>query len=125
MNQKALIGHSGEMEVARYLQKQGYSVKAINHRCRGGEIDVIVENESVRAFVEVKTRSQLYFDITEVVTPTKQRKIIIASYHYNAQVGWPEDKSIRFDVAIVHSGPCGMEVVYHPHAFTPNAEWFS
>ena len=67
MNQKALIGHSGEMEVARYLQKQGYSVKAINHRCRGGEIDVIVENESVRAFVEVKTRSQLYFDITEPV----------------------------------------------------------
>lgn len=125
MNQNSFIGHSGEIAVARYLQKQGFSVKAINHRCRGGEIDLIVENESVRAFVEVKTRSHLYFDTTQVITPSKQRKIIVASYHYNAQAGWPENKSIRFDVAIVHSGHLGMEIAYYPHAFTPNTEWFS
>lgn len=51
-------GKYGELEAARYLQKQGYKLYDVNFRCRFGEIDLICTKGRYLVFVEVKTRSQ-------------------------------------------------------------------
>ena len=47
-------GKYGELEAARYLQKQGYKLYDVNYRCRFGEIDLICTKGQYLVFVEVK-----------------------------------------------------------------------
>ena len=46
-------GKYGELEAARYLQKQGYKLYDVNYRCRFGEIDLICTKGQYLVFVEV------------------------------------------------------------------------
>ena len=50
-------GKYGELEAARYLQKQGYKLYDVNYRCRFGEIDLVARDGAYLVFVEVKYRS--------------------------------------------------------------------
>lgn len=63
MNRKQYIGKLGESKSIEYLQNNYYQIIEKNFYCRFGEIDIIAldkkENELV--FIEVKTRSNLYF----------------------------------------------------------------
>lgn len=45
-------GKYGELEAARYLQKQGYKLYDVNYRCRFGEIDLICTKGQYLVFVE-------------------------------------------------------------------------
>ena len=51
------IGRLGEKFAARYLKKNGYRIVARNVHCGKNELDLIVKNRQVIAFVEVKARS--------------------------------------------------------------------
>jgi putative endonuclease len=51
------IGDFGERMAVRYLRLHGYTVKERNWRSGHMEIDVIAENLSTVAFVEVKART--------------------------------------------------------------------
>ncbi len=124
MNYQKLLGRSGEMAVARYLEKEGFEVCSLNYSCRSGEIDVIAEKPELRIFVEVKTRQNHYFDISQVVNLTKQRRIISTAYYYNAHFGGLNDRTHRFDVAILQPDGEGWLIRYIPNAFTPSVEWF-
>lgn len=52
------VGKIGELLVARYLEKLGHQVVAMNYRKKWGEIDVISKKDDVVHFVEVKTVSR-------------------------------------------------------------------
>ncbi len=97
---KKSIGNYGEQLVCEKLMKEGYSIKARNYTKRYGEIDIIAIKGDVLAFVEVKNRFNPLFDMTELITRSKQRKIaavakaFLADYH-TTQV------TCRFDVALV------------------------
>ena len=94
-------GKYGELEAARYLQKQGYKLYDVNYRCRFGEIDLICTKGQYLVFVEVKTRSsEAYGTPAEAVTASKQQLIARGGLAWLKLLGNPEIH-FRFDIAEV------------------------
>ncbi len=54
---KKEIGKRGERIAARYLKKKGYRVIGRNLHFGKNELDLVVKNKEILAFVEVKARS--------------------------------------------------------------------
>ncbi len=50
------LGRLGERLAAEHLERLGYRVVARNYRTRFGELDLVVTDEEVLVFCEVKTR---------------------------------------------------------------------
>lgn len=119
--EQRFFGDEGETAVVTYLQNRGYTICARNFHVRGGEVDIIVRQKEVVAFVEVKTRHVEQFSLSEVITPAKQRKIIRAARSYLFQKHI-QDVAIRFDVALLTGTPPLWELTYIPHAFTAHEE---
>ncbi len=116
--QRKHLGNAGEKLVARYLEKDGFTVMACNYARAYGEIDLIVRKGNLLAFVEVKTRrSASTFDMTELITRSKQRKIITVAKDFLAH-HTNNDTECRFDVALVTQAPGGPDICYIPNAFT-------
>ena len=105
-------GKYGELEAARYLQKQGYKLYDVNYRCRFAEIDLICTKGRYLVFVEVKTRSQgAIADPAEFVDQYKQERIIQTAKLFLAQN--PTKKQPRFDVIEVFLQKDGTKSVKH------------
>jgi putative endonuclease len=85
-------------EIARvYLEEQGLITKAQNFHTEYGEIDLIMQDQDVLVFVEVKYRStDRYGNPLEAVNWHKQRKIKQMAQRYIAQLGY--EPVCRFDV---------------------------
>ncbi len=116
---KSELGKKGEECVATYLQQHGYTIVAFNYRLRCGEIDIIAQAGEVVAFVEVKMRRTDYFNLSEVVLKSKQRKIIATAKRFAfTHPQLTEDKVLRFDIALVQENNASMHVNYFPNAFT-------
>ena len=49
------LGQRGEQLAAEHLERLGFRVLARNHRTRFGELDLVVTDDHVLVFVEVKT----------------------------------------------------------------------
>ncbi len=111
------LGKTGEQIVADYLIKQGFVIRAMNFRQRCGEIDVIAYREPVVAFVEVKTRTHEYFNLSEVISVAKQRKVIKTALSYAFMHGLRE-QVLRFDVALLQVEQNNYTVTYIENAFT-------
>lgn len=96
MDKKAL-GNKGEDFAAEYYKKLGFNITKQNYTCRGGEIDIIAENEEYIIFVEVKTRSSnSLFSPAEAVDLKKQRRLTVAAMKYLSQN--ESEKQPQFDV---------------------------
>lgn len=96
-------GRSGEDLAAKYLEGKGKKVLARNFRARGGEVDIVVRDGEVLAFVEVKTGRPGAFGPPESwVTPKKRAHLIRAAQVYLAKNPWEGD--VRFDVVAVEVG---------------------
>lgn len=117
MNQKIVTGIKGEAAVALLLKNQGFNILAQNYRQRCGEIDLIAAKEEVICFVEVKTRRTEYFETSQVITKSKQAKIIKTAQYY-ALTNKIQDKILRFDVAIVIGVEGEYTIRYLDNAFT-------
>ncbi len=113
------VGDAGEDLVARSLEKEGFSILARNYAVRGGEIDIIATKKELLVFVEVKTRVSQHFSLSEVITRSKQKKIIFTAQHFLARHG-SLDKVCRFDVALVEG--VDSEITYLPNAFM-QSDW--
>jgi putative endonuclease len=117
---RALLGAAGECYVTQQLEKKGFSICARNFKIRGGEIDIIAQRADLVIFVEVKTRSHLFFDLSQVITPTKQQSVIKAARSYIFSQRFT-NKSYRFDVALVSKKADGsFENEYIANAFAPS-----
>ena len=128
MHNRSLLGSQGESAVIAHLESHGYRIRARNYRTSRGEIDIIAEKHETIAFVEVKTRRSEYFALSTVVTPLKQRKIILTARFWCA-LNQISDKTLRFDVAVVSTGASltplpgtsadtGEKIMYYRNAFT-------
>ena len=97
-----LLGQWGEEQVAEKLRREGWIIVARNFRCRMGELDLVAENGTFLAFVEVKLRKDDRFgSACEAVTASKQRKLRAAAQYY--LLGHPTKLQPRFDVAEVYA----------------------
>ena len=96
------LGQWGEEQVAEKLRRGGWTVVARNFRCRMGELDLVAENKTFLAFVEVKLRKDNRFgSACEAVTTSKQRKLRAAAQYY--LMSHPTKLQPRFDVAEVYA----------------------
>ena len=116
MNIKQL-GDKGESLVGDYLKKEGFRVLARNYRLRNGEIDLIASRDDMIVFVEVKARTHSSFDLSEVVSTTKQKRIVACARHFIVEHKM-YNSLYRFDVALLENLQTG-QIVYIENAFAP------
>ena len=94
------IGGDKERLAADFLSGQGLRLIARNHRCRFGEIDLVMGDGATLVFVEVRYRgSSRYGSPAETVDLHKQRRLAAAAGHY-LQVH-PSVLPCRFDVVAI------------------------
>lgn len=110
-------GKLGEERVCEYLKDNGYRIAERNFRIRGGEIDIVAENEFYIAFVEVKTRRpDSMVTGFEAVTKRKKELIIRAAAEYC--IRHPSELQPRFDTAqVIASGEKVLRIDYIENAF--------
>lgn len=94
------IGKLGEENVCTYLENLGYRIIVRNYRIKGGEIDIIAQNDEYTAFVEVKSRKpDSLVSGFEAVNKRKQSLIIKTAADFCCKN--PDILQPRFDIAEV------------------------
>jgi len=117
MDYRIQKGKQGEQMVADYLQTHGYKILNQNFRKPFGEVDIIAQKHDTIAFVEVKWRRNPLIDPAEIISPSKQRKIVtiakvFLSQHTDLEV------VCRFDVALIEETNNSLELRYIINAFS-------
>ncbi len=108
-------GSEAENLAAHYLQQRHLALVTRNYRCRYGEIDLIMRDQSVLVFIEVKMRTHHSFGgAIQSITKLKQQKLLLTANHYLATL-----KTIppcRFDVVLI-TGQKDQEIEWIKNAF--------
>ncbi len=95
------IGKKAEDYICKLYRKKGYKILSRNYRTRFGELDIIAENASLIAIIEVKARSEnSVIPIHESVPVYKQKRIMSASLSF-LQESEMMEKVTRLDVALI------------------------
>lgn len=100
---ESTAGALAEARAENFLLQQGLVKRAKNYRCKLGEIDLIMQHDTVHettlVFVEVRLRTHTGFaNAAESVTHRKQQKIIKTAQYYLQQYGLTDKANCRFDV---------------------------
>ena len=91
-------GMEAEISAHNHLVQKGLQAVDRNHRCRGGEIDLVMRDKDTLVFVEVRLRrNNAYGGALASVDRRKQNRLAIAAQHYLQKHAW--------------SGPCRFDVV--------------
>jgi putative endonuclease len=102
MNSSTLIGHRYEALARDYLKKKGLKLLDQNYHSRFGEIDIIMFDQQVLCFIEVKFRkSNSFGGAVSAIPPAKQQKIIKTAQCYIAATPAIAQKPMRFDALIL------------------------
>jgi putative endonuclease len=100
------------------LRGQGLRPVIRNYTCRLGEIDLIMLDNSVLVFVEVRYRqSDRYGSGADSVTLAKQRRIVRAAKQFLRLNPRHDSRPARFDVVSVGRGTGGIELNWIRSAF--------
>jgi putative endonuclease len=101
------LGDWGEEQALRYLSDKGYQLLARNWRMREGEIDLVMEQDLMIVFVEVKTRKTDRFGSPEEsITPGKQKRIRKTCLAYLQENDY-ENRDWRIDVVAIEATRIG------------------
>jgi putative endonuclease len=93
-------GQAGEERALAYLQQQGLLLKERNFRCKGGELDLIMQDQRTLVFVEVRLRADArHGGAAASVTADKQAKLITAAQLYLQRLN--TTPACRFDVIAI------------------------
>lgn len=94
------IGEAKERLAESFLTAQGLRLIARNHRSRFGEIDLVMREEDVLVFVEVRYRRSTRFGTpAATVDARKQQRLILAARHFLHL--HPTQLACRFDVVAI------------------------
>jgi len=97
---KQIAGDAAERQALHYLQRQGLTLLTCNFRCKGGEIDLVMQERGTLVFVEVRKRAdRRYGGAAASVTPRKQARLIIAAQVFLQRYRTPPP--CRFDVIAI------------------------
>lgn len=127
MNSRA-IGDGYEWQACQFLLTQGYEIVATNYTvAKVGEIDILASTErtdrrgkvwQVLVAVEVKAKKQAgYGQALEMVTPTKQRRIIKTMQYFLLNNPKYNQAEVRFDVVAFDIGATQTEPTWVQSAF--------
>lgn len=76
------LGDAGERLARRQLEAAGYTCLAEQWRCPVGELDLVMRQDDVLVFVEVKVRRGGLVEAEQAVTPAQQRRLLAAAQAY-------------------------------------------
>jgi putative endonuclease len=98
------LGRAAEALAQAHLETAGLRCIARNHRCRGGEIDLVMHDAAagLLLLVEVRSRSRAdYGSAAATIGVTKRRRVTLAARHL--LLVRPELRSlrVRFDVVAI------------------------
>lgn len=97
---KQIAGQLGEDAALSYLQQRGLILVERNFLCKGGELDLVMQEGEVLVFVEVRKRADRnYGGAAASVTAAKQKRLITAAHHYLQRYRMPP--ACRFDVIAI------------------------
>ena len=113
-----ILGKKGEELAKQFLLEKGYKIRHLNWRSKKTEIDIIAEKDNLLVVVEVKTRTNEYFENPkEAVTFKKQKNIIDTTEAYIEK--FDVDLETRFDIISI-TFENGQEKIEHiEDAFQP------
>jgi putative endonuclease len=113
-------GKKGEDLATNFLATQGIIILERNWRHGRAEVDIIGMDNKTMIFVEVKTRSDDYFERPEAAIDAKKRSLMSrAAIAYMHKSG--HDWLIRFDVvSIILRGSHEPQIDLFKDAFFPN-----
>ncbi len=101
MQEHLRIGKYGEGLACLFLKEKGYTILETNWRFSRAEVDIIALKNDVVIFVEVKTRSDVFFGQPEdSINEKKERLLFDAAGAYLDQNDW--QKAMRFDIVAIH-----------------------
>ncbi len=106
MSNSQQLGIAAEREALSYLRLQGLKLLCQNFHSRFGEIDLIMLDQSVTVFVEVKHRQSGLSAASESINYAKQQKLVKAAQYYLLKSGGI-DVACRFDVVLLDG--CGQK----------------
>lgn len=97
-------GQHYEAAAAEYLRRRGLVLITQNFQMRGGELDLIMQDQQTLVFVEVKYRqNQRHGHAAEMVTRQKRVRLIKAANWWMLRHGLSADTTdFRFDVVAIH-----------------------
>lgn len=97
---KQLAGDAGEERARAWLERQGLKTVERNFRCKGGEIDLVMQDGAALVFVEVRKRARGGFGgAAASVTPRKQARLVIAAQTFLLR--YRNLPPCRFDVVAI------------------------
>lgn len=110
------LGKEGERLAVDFLIQEGYTIVEINWRYKKAEVDIIASKDDWLVFVEVKTRSSLYFGSPEeFVTKSKIKLMIQAANAYCDE--FKCDNEIRFDIIALYKDTKKLNIEHIKSAF--------
>ena len=112
------LGNAGEIFVVKHLQQQGFTLCAQNYRQFFGEVDIIACKKNLYIFVEVKTRKSDAMPMGNLISPSKQTKIIKTAQTFIATNQLGGNHVCRFDVALLIKNDTNFSMQYIENAFT-------
>ena len=112
------IGRRAERHAERLLRRHGLSTLARNYARRTGEIDLVMLDDEVLAFVEVRYRSAgAWTSGLDSVDAAKQRRITRTAELYLDEHPEHRYRIIRFDVVAATKGHYGIACEWIQDAF--------
>lgn len=100
------LGTQAELWAQMYLEQQGLVTIAQNFRIKQGEIDLIMRDDEILVFVEVRLRSAgSYGNAKESIHRRKQQRLIKAAKFYLQSKNLWNQVACRFDAICLDSTP--------------------
>lgn len=100
-------GEESERQAETWLIGKGLTPVTRNYRCKGGELDLIMQQADELVFIEVRLRRHTAFGgAAASVDQRKQRRLVHAAQHYLQHARW--------------TGPCRFDVIGLDGKSTPD-----
>jgi putative endonuclease len=106
----------GEAQAVAYLRQQGYEILCRNFRYQRAEIDILASKGILLVVVEVKTRTnQFYESLSDTIPKTKIARLVRAADYFVRQRGL--DAEVRFDIIQLTGTPGKYTLIHWEDAF--------
>lgn len=110
-------GVKGEQIAEKFLQEKGYVILHRNWCAGKKEVDLVAQKADVLIFVEVKTRSSVYFAFPEESVDFRKQAYLRAAAEAFLD-SYPGHLKVQFDVVSIHlSNDSIKEIVHFEDAF--------
>ncbi|HEX4917946.1 MAG TPA: YraN family protein [Limnobacter sp.] len=99
------VGQRAEQTALAFLQGQGLTLVVQNHRCKCGELDLVMAQGDCAVVVEVRARTRSDFGLaTESISRTKQQRVSRCAALWWMREGQRKFAHLRFDVVALQNG---------------------